>query len=269
MGISRSGSNTVNMVIRQPFKNGILDYENPLELSSSVVDTMRRCAIDRFPNEMCGLIVNGEWVEAENIAEDKKVTWLIDQDFQSSFNPDDIQGVVHSHCKPHIINPTKTDMQFQMEDGNPWGIIYTDGTWGSKPLWWGDFRLDEPLVGRTFVHGVTDCYSAIRSWRWQKRGHYIPEFPRNTDWWKNAKDEGSMYAKGAVQLAYRIDRSDVEPGDAALFQFLEKIPHHAAIIADNGQMYHHIQDQLSGHSPLGNYQQFATSWWRFKSVGAE
>jgi len=253
----------MTLAIQEPTRNCVRDFDNPLELSPAEIVRMRESALRAYPEEMCGLIVDSKWVEAKNISPEPLTSWLIDQDFQSQF---DIQGVVHSHCKPYRPEPSKEDMEHQIEDGNPWGIVYTDGAWASKPLWWGDFRLEEPLIGRKFVHGVKDCYSAIRSWYWQRRGILLPDVPRNFGWWedKNRATEKSLYSEGIGKLGYRISRDEVQVGDVALFQFLSKVPHHAAVVIENGLLYHHLESELSGRTPLGNYQKFAVAWLRYK-----
>lgn len=247
-----------------PTKLGIRDFNNPLDLSPSVVEEIRRAAVVEYPHEVCGLIVSGKWVKAPNIAKDTLISWEIEPEFQAQFGPDDVQGVVHSHCKPYKGEPTKHDMEAQIPSGLPWGIVHTDKEWATKPQWWGDFRLDEPLVGRPFIHGISDCYSAIRSWYWQKREILLPEYPRNTDWWEQNGGVEDMYTKGIGAVGTRISRDQIQPGDVALFKFSYPVPSHAAVITDNGQMYHHIAGHLSGETPLGKYQKFAVAWYTYR-----
>ncbi len=247
------------LAILEPTRNDVIDFDNPLKLDVETITAMRSAACEAFPKEMCGVISKGKFFKAENISPEPNISWLIDQNFQSEFEV--IDGVVHSHCKPYRREPTSHDIALQMQEGSPWGILYTDGSHASKPLWWGDFRLEEPLKGREFIHGVKDCYSAIRSWIWQKRQIYLPDVPRDYDWWAEPTGKG-LYGELIGKYTTRIQPNEVREGDVALFQFAAKVPHHAAVVTAGGLMYHHLQDNLSGETALSRYQHFAVGWFR-------
>ncbi len=224
------------------------------------VDTAARAhALAEFPRESCGIVVDGRYIPLPNIA--KKP-----DDFEVSAEAwvahGTVQGVVHSHGPQFGLAPSANDMQHQISTNVPWGITLTDGVGASKVLWWGDFRLDEPLLGRIFVHGVTDCYSAIRAWRWQNKQTILLDFPRNNLWWEDSQD---LYNEGFPKAGYRqIAESEAAVGDVCLINFRSKVPNHGGTLVEGGLLYHHLQNRLSCREPIGRWRQMISKWLRYE-----
>lgn len=224
------------------------------------VDAAARAhAVADFPRESCGIVVEGKYLPIANIAakpddfEMPAETWT---------EHGTVQAVIHSHRPEFGLRPSARDMQHQISTAVPWGITVADGDHATKILWWGDFRLDDTLLGRHFVHGVTDCYSAIRSWRWQTLGIKIPDFPRDDLWWENG---GDLYSQGFAKAGYReITRDEAKVGDVALINFRSKVPNHGGTLVEDGLFYHHLQNRLSCREPLGRWLQMISIWLRYE-----
>lgn len=227
---------------------------------AAVCDAARAHARLEYPKESCGLVSKGQYVPLPNVALDPLEGFELPAASLVDHAP--VDAVIHSHCAPrHRAEPSAEDMANQIATGIPvYGIVLTDGAeLGSGPLWFGEFLLDEPLIGREFVHGVRDCYSLIRAWYWQERKVKLKEFPRGLDWWKTS----DLYRDGFPQAGFRaIDADEAKPGDVLLMQVRERVPHHAAILLEDGLLLHHLPGRLSRREPAGQWRKYIVSYLR-------
>lgn len=234
-----------------------------------VAEAAKAHALAQWPKESCGVVVAGSYIPVENTAENPL------EHFQM---PDDIlvrhqvEAVIHSHNsvsepgpdgrhRPHHPHyPTADDMASQIETDLPWAIVSTDGSTTSELLWWGDHVLDQPLIGRQFVPGITDCYALIRAYYWQTRGVYLQEFPRDSEWWGMGKD---LFEDGFLSAGFRrIDPSEVQEGDVVLMNLGTPVTCHGGVVLDS-LVLHHLENRLSRREPLGNWRKRITHWLRY------
>jgi proteasome lid subunit RPN8/RPN11 len=226
----------------------------------AVDEAARAHALSEFPRESCGVVVNGAYVAVSNIASKPEEDFRMADNTWTLYGA--VQGVVHSHGPKDALIPSANDMAHQISTNVPWGIVRVDGVAASKVLWWGDFRLDEPLIGREFVHGITDCYSAIRSWRWQTDKIKLPDFARDWLWWESGAD---LYEDNFAKAGYRaIKASEASLGDVALINFRSKVPNHAGTLVEDELFYHHLQNRLSCREPLGRWHSMISKWLRYE-----
>jgi proteasome lid subunit RPN8/RPN11 len=220
----------------------------------------RSHALAVFPNESCGVVVVNGYVPIANIAADPAKNFQMPADVWTAHGC--VQGVIHSHGPESDLAPSANDMQHQIASDVPWGITRTDGVVASPIMWWGNQRLDDPLLGRAFIHGVNDCYGAIRSWRWQNRQIKLVDFPRDDQWWKEGYD---LYREGFAKAGYReITESEAAVGDVALITFRSKVPNHGGTLVDDGLFYHHLQNRLSCREPIGRWRSMISHWLRYE-----
>lgn len=218
----------------------------------------RADALARFPHECCGIVIGGQYLPIENVAADPGNHFEMPAETWTE-HPG-IQAVIHSHGSQHLLAPSADDMRHQIVSAVPWGITRCDGMAASPLLWFGDCRLDDPLVGREFVHGVTDCYAIIRSWYWQHRQIKLMEFPRDHQWWSNG---GNLYDEGFGRAGFHvIAAADAALGDVALINFRCKVPNHAGILLDGGLLLHHLMGRKSVREPVGRWTPLITKWLR-------
>lgn len=218
------------------------------------------------PRECCGIVKDGKYFECDNLADNPRRSFKIKSHLLVG-----AEAIVHSHVAqngdgPH---PSALDMQSMIRTAIPWGIVWTDGNAAHGPVWIGDHLLDVPLIGRKFLHGVFDCYSLVRSWRWQKFGIKIPDVPRNNEWWK--KKDGiepkdliseSMESAGC----FAIDVSEAKENDILIMQIGSRVPNHCAVLESNNIILHHAggsPENLSRREPLNNWLRFVRRAVRF------
>jgi cell wall-associated NlpC family hydrolase len=220
----------------------------------------RAHALREYPKEACGLVIFGRYEPQRNVAAAPENAFEIAPDCFSSR----IEAIVHSHCSPrHGREPSAADMAFQIEHAKPFGIVHTDGISTTPILWWGDFRLDEPLEGREFIHGVLDCYALIRAWFWQARAIKLCDVPRDPSWW--APGAPDLYAQWSVKAGFApIAAAQVRPGDVAVFKSSVRgvPPHHAGVLIDAKRLLHHRAADYSSIDPIQPLLPFIHSWYR-------
>jgi proteasome lid subunit RPN8/RPN11 len=229
-----------------------------------VDEAARAHALREYPRESCGVVRSWKYHPLANVSPEPEESFVLPASALVDFYP--VEAVVHSHCAPrHNGNPSAEDMESQIETRVPiYGIVLSDGKDAGGPVWIGDFLLDEPLVGRSFAHGVRDCYSLVRSYYWQERRIKLPEFPRSTGWWRSGVD---MYREKFPEAGFaRIDAADVAPGDVLLLQIRESVPHHAVVLLADGLILHHLPNRLSRREPIGPWRKYVVDYLRHGSA---
>jgi len=229
------------------------------DFAPETIRAMQDHAIRCFPQESCGVVIAGAYVPCVNLLADAPDRFRIDPAFYAE-HEGAIEAVIHSH--PHGPScPTMADMAAQVATAKNWGIVpFVDGV-AKQPIFWGDFRLEEPLLERSFIHGVTDCYSLIRAWFWQNRSVLLPEVPRNPAWWHGAED---LYRESFVKAGFhQIEAKDRQPGDVFIGHVLSRVPNHGGVLLEHGLGLHHLENRLSAREPLGPYiNKNITHWVR-------
>jgi cell wall-associated NlpC family hydrolase len=249
-------------------------------MTQSVAEAIKADAIARYPHEACGLVVDGTYVPQANKAATPETNFEIDPQVWVTYRGR-IEAVVHSHTDAEAwmlehngryrrppgfspFCPTAEDMRGQRDTAVTWGITVTDGTRASEPFWWDESLLDHALVGRSFIHGVYDCYSLIRAWYWQRRGVVLPDFPRSDGWWSAGQD---LYRDNFAVAGFRELRPGEtrDVGDVFLANIMTDRPNHGGVYTGNGLGLHHLMGRLSRHEPVTRYEQagFITHWLRY------
>ncbi|EGH8663938.1 NlpC/P60 family protein, partial [Escherichia coli] len=91
----------------------------------------------------------------------------------------------------------------------------------------------------------------------------MPDFHREDDWWRNGQN---LYLDNmAVTGFYRVPLSSAQPGDILLCCFGASVANHAAIYCGNGELLHHIPEQLSKRERYSEkWQRRTHSVWRHR-----
>ncbi|EFN9199077.1 endopeptidase [Escherichia coli] len=165
----------------------------------------------------------------------------------------EIVALVHSHPGglPWL---SEADRRLQIKSALPWWLVCR-----------GDihkFRCVPHLTGRRFEHGVTDCYTLFRD-AYHLAGTEMPDFHREDDWWRNGQN---LYQDNmAVTGFYRVPLSSAQAGDILLCCFGASVPNHAAIYCGNGELLHHLPEQLSKRERYSEkWQRRTHSVWRHR-----
>jgi proteasome lid subunit RPN8/RPN11 len=246
-------------------------------LTPGLVERIKAHALAEYPREACGLIAGGQYLPCRNVAERPEQHFVIaSEDYLRAEALGPLEAVVHSHRPDQLASPSAADMAAQAASGLPWVIVVCNGEVCPDIFAFGDQLPIQPLVGRTFRHGVSDCYSIVRDYYRLKLDITLPDFPRDDGWWNRGE---TLYADGFEAAGFTCyargdeGRRWVKLHDVLLIQYLPgvKTPHHAAVYVGKGLMLHHHADtarksRVSRHEPAAGWSALVTHWLRHKSL---
>ncbi|HCO3909525.1 TPA: phage tail protein [Escherichia coli] len=225
------------------------------ETESAILAHARRCA----PAESCGFVVRapeGErYFPCVNISgEPEDYFRMTPEDWLQAEMQGEIVALVHSHPGglPWL---SEADRRLQVQSDLPWWLVCRGAIH--------KFRCVPHLTGRRFEHGVTDCYTLFRD-AYHLAGIEMPDFHRGDDWWRNGQNLylDNLEATGLYQVAL----SSAQPGDVLLCCFGSSVPNHAAIYCGDGELLHHIPEQLSKRERYTDkWQRRTHSLWRHRA----
>ncbi|HAX2940067.1 TPA: C40 family peptidase, partial [Escherichia coli] len=95
-------------------------------------------------------------------------------------------------------------------------------------------------------------------------GIEMPDFTREDDWWRNGQN---LYLDNLEATGlYQVPLSAAQPGDVLLCCFGSSVPNHAAIYCGDGELLHHIPEQLSKRERYTDkWQRRTHSLWRHRA----
>ncbi|WP_170930748.1 C40 family peptidase [Yersinia intermedia] len=206
-------------------------------------------------DEVCGLIVDGRsLVRCRNSHPTPERHFRIsDDDWLNAEAAGEITAVFHSHPELKLVL-SGADRTGQLATGIDWWLAS-----GGKIR---KFRPVAHLLGRTFIHGVVDCYTLFRD-AYHLCGIDLPDFERTNGWWLRGEN---LYLKNmAANGFHEVDMQDVQLGDVFIRRaFPESDPCHAMIyLGDNTILHHENTGRLSRREPLRPvYLRLTHSIWR-------
>ncbi|WP_407237605.1 NlpC/P60 family protein [Escherichia coli] len=90
----------------------------------------------------------------------------------------------------------------------------------------------------------------------------MPDFHREDDWWRNGQN---LYRTIWRSPAFTGALSSAQAGDILLCCFGASVPNHAAIYCGNGELLHHLPEQLSKRERYSEkWQRRTHSVWRHR-----
>jgi proteasome lid subunit RPN8/RPN11 len=240
-------------------------------------DAMRH-AEKEYPREACGVVTDAGYEPAVNVAECPEKDFALDTSWYRE-RERRVKAIIHSHPDGNLF-PSAADMRGQETTAVPWGIIVTQlsnriptrpTVAATRPFFWGDQLPTPDFIGRSFRHGVTDCYSLIRDWYRAVRNISLPVYPRDWSWWEKGDD---LYQRFFADAGfYRLDdEAPREVGDVFLAAIRSKVPNHGGIALGEGQILHHPGETRLGFSPghlslrqpVIDYKPFIKFWIRYR-----
>lgn len=166
---------------------------------------------EAYPDEACGVVIDGEFIRLENIATNPETHFEIDSKSLARLeDKGEIEAYVHSHPDGTAMASAFDKHQIELH-GKPWLICaYPDV----------DIQCFEPcgyqapLIGRLYHHGWQDCYTLIRDFYSREMGIELLDFERNDKWWE-AKDHASLYLENYTKTGF-VEVSEPQYGDVLL-----------------------------------------------------
>lgn len=224
-------------------------------------------AAREYPKEAVWLITKKGCRKVRNVHPDPENHFEVSKADLAKAALAGLLAVVHSHPdRPEV--PSANDMQGQVNTDVPWGVLSCTAEGASDIRWWGTPER-APLIGRPFVHGISDCYSLIRDYYFVEKGITLPEFPRSWGWWDEGED---LFIEGFEKAGFaRIASGEVKPGDVWLARIRSGVVNHGGVVLDHGLALHQIgsprgpidESRLSAREPMARYLPHVELWLRY------
>jgi len=167
-----------------------------LSLTPATLSEIRSHGVAEYPREACGLIcvVKGKerYFPCRNTAESASEHFILSpEDYAHAEDQGDVVAVVHSH-PDMAAQPSEADRVACEASGLPWLIVSVCRDVDAPPIAGEIHQLRPcgylaPLVGRSFHHGVLDCYTLVRDFYARELGIELPDFDRPDGWWDDGK----------------------------------------------------------------------------------
>lgn len=233
-------------------------------LDESVKLAITNHAKEQFPRESCGLVIifkgRQQYRKCNNLGVGTDNFILDPLDYEKADTEGEIVAVIHSH--PNVsVKPSQADLVACEASGLPWFII------GLPSEQWSYIEPTgyiAPLVGRTWSHGVLDCYAIIRDWYKQERNIELPDFHRSDEWWKRGEN---LYMENFEKAGFKeISQEELSYGDCILMTIGSSVPNHGALYLGDGVILHHVQNRLSTREIFGGYYlKNAIGYYRYEN----
>lgn len=230
-------------------------------MKPETLDAFRAHGVEQYPREACGLfaIIKGKerYLPCRNMAETAMEHFILNpEDYAKAEELGDIIAVGHSH--PNVsAQPSEADRVSCENSGLPWLIVsvgknYDGAVEAMEIREIEPCGFKAPLVGRQFVHGVTDCYTLVQDWYERERNMRLPHFDRRDDWWLKGED---LYMANYAACGFKPITGPMEVGDIILMQIRASVPNHAAIYLGDGFILHHFHGRMSSRDVYDGYWQ--------------
>lgn len=208
-------------------------------MKTLILNHANQCGED----ECCGLVIdNTIYLPCDNLADDRKNYFEISpDDWLNAEQQGTITAIVHSHPQGLPIL-SEADQIYQQKTAVDWWLVCENEIH--------KFRYMQPLIGRQFEHGVTDCYTLFRD-AYHLCGFDFPDFERVDGWWDNGHN---LYLDNmAANGFYPINLTNLQEGDIILFALNSKTVNHAVIYIGNNSILHHLPHRLSKRDLFSGY----------------
>nr|BAR26548.1 putative phage cell-wall peptidase [uncultured Mediterranean phage uvMED]BAR26589.1 putative phage cell-wall peptidase [uncultured Mediterranean phage uvMED]BAR26616.1 putative phage cell-wall peptidase [uncultured Mediterranean phage uvMED]BAR26670.1 putative phage cell-wall peptidase [uncultured Mediterranean phage uvMED]BAR26740.1 putative phage cell-wall peptidase [uncultured Mediterranean phage uvMED] len=223
-----------------------------MKLNENIKKLALQHAKDESPRESVGLvhIVKGKekYYKCNNLAEIPDEHFVLDpEDYIKAENKGEITAIIHSHPTTHH-NPSPADLVACEKSGLHWFIV------NPKTELWGSCKpsgYELPYVGRSFFHGVVDCYTLVRDFYKKEFAIHLNDYFRKDKWWD--KGENMYLDNFKNEGFYEIPLKEIQYGCVVLMNIESNVPNHAAIYLEDNIVLHHVQGRLSSRDVYGGY----------------
>ena len=220
-------------------------------MKTKILNHAKKCG----ENECCGFVIDNKiYMPCTNISPTPTETFEISpDDWIQAETIGEITAIVHSHPNGQPIL-SEADQIYQQQTAVDWWIVCDNQIH--------KFRFIQPLLGREFEHGKTDCLTIVRD-AYMLAGIDLPDYERQDDWWHNGQN---LYLDLLPKNGFeRVDAENLQEGDVILVCLGSETPNHAAVYIGNQYILHHCPDRLSKRDLYsGFWRNYTHSIWRHK-----
>lgn len=173
-----------------------------------------------------------KYVACENVADHDQDFRISAEQYAQIEDQYQILAVVHSHIDK-LATPSEADRVSCEATSLPWHIVAVGKDADENVphvIEWQELKpagYEAPLVGRSFHHGVLDCYTLIRDFYKRELNIEIPDFERPDNWW-DKPELGELYLDNFESAGF-IKVDDLKYGDVILMQYRSDRTNHGGI----------------------------------------
>lgn len=247
-----------------------------INLDHSLNQVIKDWVASKYPQEACGLLIEEDgklrFVPCENTAENPLTSFEIKlADVKPFIIDGSLKAVIHSHIMNKLdiaSTPSKSDMESQLYLNVDFGIFDTDGEVVKDAYWFGEKILEDEIIGVEFQAGVSDCYTLIRKFFWQRHKINLPEYARDETWW-NGEDD--FYTQKFEEAGFvKISKEQLQDSDLVLGKIKSTKINHGGIYLNNnidgkGLILHHLPKRLSSRESAYSWINRAELFLRHKN----
>ena len=215
-------------------------YSNPITTAQQTA--IRAYAEAAHPAEACGFVLNdGSVVECTNTATEPD-TFVISA-AETALYLDDAVASWHSHAD-------YADLSFaDVNASKALNLPYAVWNCSGSELFYFDPRQSSGLLGRPWMYGGYDCYSAVRDWYSQQMGVQMGDYERlyEGEWSQRGFThfEENFAAEGFVQIP---KTADLQRGDVLMMKIRnDHTCNHVAVLEDPAanKIFQHLVNRKS------------------------
>jgi proteasome lid subunit RPN8/RPN11 len=181
-------------------------------------------ALADYPREACGLVIVAKgrerYIPCRNMAEQPGDHFILSgRDFAAAEDEGEIMALAHSHPDAPA-RPSEADRVECEASGVPWLIVSVrtddDGPYIAERAQIEPSGYVAPLVGRSFHHGVLDCWALCRDWYERECGLRLPNPERRDKWWNDGHSD--LYMSNLADAGFNVlpQGAELRRGDLIL-----------------------------------------------------
>jgi proteasome lid subunit RPN8/RPN11 len=207
------------------------------------------------PRESCGLLVivkgKEKYWPCENLAVNPKDQFILNPInwAEAEDKGGEIIGVIHSHptTSPQLSDADKTACE---QSNLKWYVVQPNL---EKWVEYDPCGYKAPLIGRTWVWGVQDCWSLCRDYYKEELGIELVDWDRPNDpndFIKRPMFDACFEATGFRELK---PDEDLKKGDLLLMSISSTGLNHIGVYLGQQILLHHLQNRLSSRDLLDEW----------------
>lgn len=207
-----------------------------------------------YPRESCGIVIsvegstpNKEYIPCKNLSESEDQFYIDPRDLVKAEAKGNILAYVHSHpngtCKP-----SEPDLVQMNNHNKAWIICSYEPDVESEIDIYEPSNYKLPLIGRSYHHGLQDCYSIVRDYYFRELNISLNDYDRIDEWW-TLEEHKSLYLDNFSKEGFVPVTDGIRKHDVILFT-LGRTFHvnHAGIFLGDGMLTSEDSPKVIGNS---------------------
>ena len=213
-----------------------------------MIEEIKKHFDTEYPREACGIIgiVKGKkkWFPCQNVAESDDDFVMSSEDWFKVKRQADILAIVHNHT-----NNDNTPSENDINNCNVLGIPYYIFSYPDLELNIVEPKENfNPLLGREYSFGVTDCFEAMRDWLASENIKIPAREGFEDDWWEKGID---YFTEENIKNWNHVKVDTPQKNDVLIFAVESgTIGNHCGVYLGNDVFFHHAVNRLSCRESL-------------------